>query len=80
MNFDHHDARLADDLASLLGAEGWQLRWDPEPGGGWRAAVSGPGLPHPIAGRGRSRLAAISRAHAEAFLLLTRPRTRTRPL
>jgi hypothetical protein len=59
---DRFDESLARRQRVALGRRRLVLSWHPEPGGGWRARLSGPATVVTIERPARSRLAAIERA------------------
>ncbi len=64
------DVRLADGLREAFRGDGWGLEWSRDGEGRWTAEISCPSIPHAVVGRGGSRVAAISRAHVAAVLIL----------
>ncbi len=70
--FPWRDGRLARRLADRLARDGWTADWTELGDGSWEARVDDPSLPGASVARGRSRVAAISRAHVEAVRRLDR--------
>ena len=65
--WDYRDGQQALRLAEVLGVDGRLVEWTRLVDGDWEAVLSGPSLPGRVAGRGRSRVSAISQAHVRAI-------------